>query len=156
MNNIYIQKPTIKYAKDIYNLVKNSPPLDINSPYSYALVCDYFADTSAIALKEAELIGFISGFLHQKNDSLFIWQVCVKESARGEGAAKSMLRAILQNNPHVKSIETTINPGNKPSLALFKSVAKEFGASLKKEEIFMKSSDFDESHEDEVRYVFER
>jgi len=153
LNTIQLQKPTIKNAKDIYNLVKKCPPLDLNSLYAYALIGKYFYPTSCVAYKNDEIVGFVSGFMSDEK-KLFIWQVAVSPDARGEGVAKKMLTFILQNNPLVKMVETTINPSNKASFALFDSVAKKSGGGLAGEELFMSKEEFVEAHEDEIRYIF--
>jgi len=153
LNNILLQKPTIKNAKDIYNLVKNCPPLDVNSLYAYALVGEYFASTSCVASKSGEIIGFVSGFISDEK-KLFIWQVAVSSKSRGEGIAKKMLTFILKNNSTVEMVETTINPSNKASFALFDSISKKSGGELIGEELFMSKEEFVEAHEDEIRYIF--
>jgi L-2,4-diaminobutyric acid acetyltransferase len=57
-------------------LVKRSPPLDLNSPYCYLLLCDHFSES--LHTGPTSLTG---GWLYLRipssgeTDTLFVWQV---------------------------------------------------------------------------------
>lgn len=155
MDAVNLKKPTKYDAKSIYNLVKNSPPLDINSLYSYAMVGEYFSHTSALCTNNNDVIGFISAFKSTKErHRLFVWQVAVDVRARGKKLATKMLDFIIRNNPEITEIETTINPSNKASFRLFESFVETKGGGLVDESIFLDESSFEEAHESEVKYIF--
>src|SRR3546814_5243060 len=106
-------------------LVARCHPLDTNSVYCNLLQCSDFADT-AIAAENAqgELVGFISGYRPPaRPDTLFVWQVAVDSSMRGQGLALRMLLALtarVAREHDVRFMETTISPDNAASQALFK------------------------------------
>ncbi|MFB5598283.1 MAG: diaminobutyrate acetyltransferase, partial [Nitrosopumilaceae archaeon] len=60
MTDVEISKPLLDDGKKIFELVKNSPPLDVNSEYAYLLLCHHFSDTCAVAKKDSKVIGFLS------------------------------------------------------------------------------------------------
>lgn len=64
-SNIIIRKPKIEDAFGIWSLIKNSPPLDLNSKYSYMLFCTHFRDMSVVAIdpeQDNKVVGFVSGY----------------------------------------------------------------------------------------------
>ncbi|WP_301107511.1 diaminobutyrate acetyltransferase [Sporosarcina sp.] len=131
-NDPYIfRRPTVKDGKRIWQVIKDSKVLDVNSSYSYLLWVDHFSETSITVEDHGKVVGFISGFIQPKSpDTLFIWQVAVDESARGKGLASRMLHAILQGQAckNVKYLEATVTPSNVPSTKLFKGLARDLNA----------------------------
>src|SRR5690625_7653335 len=82
---ISFRKPNLKDGKDIWSLVKDTGVLDLNSSYSYILWCDKFADSTIVAVKDCEVVGFVQGFVQETPEpTLFVWQVAVSETVRGE------------------------------------------------------------------------
>lgn len=155
MDTVFLKNPTKDDAKIIFNLVKNSPPLDLNSLYSYAVIGEYFGKTSALALYDNDIIGFISAFKSlDKKNRLFVWQVVVDAKARGKKVATKMLDFIVENNPEIEKIETTINPSNTASFKLFESFAKSRGGELESESVFLDEGCFEGGHESEIKYIF--
>ncbi|WP_081243652.1 diaminobutyrate acetyltransferase [Sporosarcina sp. P33] len=120
--------PTVEDGKFIWQLIKDTQVLDLNSSYSYLLWADQFSETSIIVEEDGKLVGFISGFIQPKaQDTLFIWQVAVDESARGKRLASRMLHAILQSDAcrNIRYLEATVTPSNIPSTKLFKGLARD-------------------------------
>jgi L-2,4-diaminobutyric acid acetyltransferase len=116
------------------------------------LQCSHFSDTSIIAKKGKNTVGFISGYvLPKKPFTLFIWQVAVSTKARGQGLAKRMLHALLLREQHeeVRYIETTITKDNKASWALFKGLATELGANIETTIAYDKEAHFNGAHDSE-------
>ena len=142
--SLIIRKPDLNDGKSIYNLVSKCPPLEINSLYSYLLICSHFDSTSAVAEINQELVGYTSAYIHpHKNDTLFIWQVAVRKDIRGRGVALNMLLNLLnrKNLSKIKYIETTVTPENLASKSLFTSMAVKLGADIK-ETLFFSRDDF--------------
>ena len=82
--DISIRYPRKNDASEIYNLVKNSKVLDLNSEYLYLLQSTHFIDTCSVAICDEEVVGFVSGYkLPNNQNTLFIWQVAVDEKFRG-------------------------------------------------------------------------
>lgn len=136
-------------------LIEDSPPLDLNSLYCYLLLCTHFAQTSIIAEYSHDVCGFISAYVRpDQKDTLFVWQVVVKKDCRGKSIAKGMLASLLQRN-HLSSLrylETTVNPSNQSSNALFSSLATSLNTGLTKSILFSGNDFGDFSHEEEILY----
>ena len=91
-----IREPEKNDAKHIYDLVKKSKVLDLNSQYLYLLQSTHFKNSCSVALFENQIIGFVSGYyLPNENDTLFIWQVAVDENHRGKNLALNLIDNIV-------------------------------------------------------------
>ncbi|MFT7823560.1 MAG: diaminobutyrate acetyltransferase [Sulfurimonas sp.] len=147
--------PTLKDSPAVYDLVDHCKPLDLNSRYAYMLVCTHFSETSIVYESDGEIKGFVSGYIDPRSDkTLFIWQVAVHSSLRGQGIASRMLTALLsrKNLSHIEYIETTISPSNKASQNLFRHLTSEINTEMSVEPYFDKDLFGGEAHEDEELY----
>lgn len=147
---LFIPEPVDGF--EVHRLVQSSPPLDTNSVYCNLLQCTHFNGTSICAKRDGQLVGFVSGYIiPARTNTLFIWQVVVAESARGQGLAGRMLNALLEcpECGEVDYIETTITPSNKASHALFNKFAATHGAEPSITEGFDKKLHFQDHHESE-------
>ncbi len=136
---LLFRHPTIDDGAAVYELVRDCPPLDLNSNYVYLLLCTHFAHTCLVAQQDNQLVGFISAYPHpQKPHTLFVWQVAVHASMRGQGLAKQMLDQLLQSPQlaHIRFIETTVDPTNQSSRRLFEKLAQSHQAELTELEFF--------------------
>lgn len=153
--DFHFRKPTKHDGSVVWQLIKNTKVLDLNSSYSYLMWCEIFSDTSIVAERNGEIVGFISGFFHPNTTGkLFIWQVAVSESERGKGLATKMLYQLLNRTAcgTVQYIEATVSPSNKPSQSLFKGLAKKLETDCNISDYFL-SEDFPaEGHEDELLF----
>ena len=137
----------------VFRLVAACPPLDTNSSYCNLLQCSHFANTSIVAERNGEMVGFISGYrLPDRPDTLFVWQVAVAEQARGMGLASRMLVALMARSDlqEVSYLETTITEDNAASWALFQAVAKQWGAEFNASSWMDKEQHFDGAHDSEA------
>ncbi len=136
-----------------HRLVGACPPLDLNSVYSYFLLCDHFAETCVVAEQEGTMAGFLSAYrLPHDNSRLFVWQMAVAVHARGQGLAARMLEALLARPAcaGVRHVEATVNPSNQASRRVFTRLAAVHGTALV-EEMFLDVADFGgAAHEAEV------
>jgi len=115
----------------IYKIVEDSGVLDLNSAYSYLMLGEYLGDTCLVAERKGEIVGFVSGLVPRtKPETLFIWQVASAQSERGRGLAKRLVHAMLTRPAcrHVRYIEATVTPSNKPSKRLFRALARDLEA----------------------------
>jgi L-2,4-diaminobutyric acid acetyltransferase len=152
--DIKYRKTLKKDSKGIFNLVKESEVLDVNSEYLYLLQSTHFSDYCCVALVDEKIVGFVSGYLHPKHrDTYFVWQVAVDSSMRGQGVASKMIVSILnrENLKDIKYIHTTISPSNIASQRVFEKLAKELNTNVEKETMFA-IDDFCNGHEDEILY----
>ena len=146
-------------AEDGYllnELIARGPPLDCNSVYCNLLHCSDFADTAIAAENaEGELVGFISGYRPpNRQDTLFVWQVAVDPSQRGQGLALRMLLALTERlaAQGVCYLETTISPDNAASQALFKKAFARLHINYSTRTLFSRAKHFAGEHEDEELY----
>lgn len=139
----------------VYELADQCKPLDLNSRYAYMLVCTHFSETSVVYEHDGEIQGFVSGYIDPRSEkTLFIWQVAVHDSLRGQGAASKMLKSLFsrKNLSHIEYIETTISPSNKASQNLFYHFVSVLNAGMSVEPYFNKDLFGGEAHEDEELY----
>ena len=89
--SLVFRKPGVSDGPTIYDLVTRSKPLDVNSRYNYLLLCSHFANTCAVAESDATVQAFISAYVPpEQPDTLFVWQVAVDASLRGQGVASPL------------------------------------------------------------------
>ncbi|MEC2158502.1 diaminobutyrate acetyltransferase [Virgibacillus halodenitrificans] len=153
--DFHFRKPTKDDGAAVWELIKDTGVLDLNSSYSYLMWCEIFSETSIVADTEEGTVGFISGFIHPDHPkTLFIWQVAVNESERGKGLGTKMLFQLLQREAceHVAYIEATVSPSNTPSQQLFKGLAKKLDTNCKIDDYFSADDFPQEGHEDELLF----
>ncbi|UJL47705.1 diaminobutyrate acetyltransferase [Virgibacillus sp. NKC19-16] len=153
--DFHFRKPSKDDGAAVWGLIKHTGVLDLNSSYSYLMWCEIFSETSIVTEREGETVGFISGFIHPDTpNTLFIWQVAVNESERGNGLGTKMLFQLL-NREHceaVEYVEATVSPSNTPSQNLFQGLAKKLETNCEVGDYFS-SNDFPgEGHEDELLF----
>lgn len=151
----YFRNPNKNDGAAVWELIKHTGVLDLNSSYSYLMWCEIFSETSIVAIKDKETVGFISGFIHPDTpNTLFIWQVAVNESERGKGLGTKMLFQLLNRTTceDVSYVEATVSPSNTASKHLFKGLAMKLDTSCLVGDYFS-SDDFPrEGHEDELLF----
>lgn len=132
-------------AASIWGLVESSSTLDHNSFYCYFVLCHFFASTCAVAEINGETVGFVTGFCQPAHpDTYFVWQMRVKEDARGQGVARSLIEFVLHHPPdrHIRFIEATISPDNQASQGVFRALAQDYQAQMLEVENFLSASIF--------------
>lgn len=155
VQSIFLRRPELKDGPAVTGLINSCPPLDTNSAYCNLLQCSHFSGTSVIAETDADkdIAGFISGYvIPERADTLFIWQVAVAESARGQKLASRMLSEILKRPEcgSVRYLETTITLDNQASWALFRSFAREKKTELHSSEWMNSETHFAGAHDSEI------
>lgn len=151
-----LRRPNDADGYALHQLIARCPPLDCNSVYCNLLHCSDFADTAIAAeTADGELVGFISGYRPpNRPGTLFIWQVAVDPSQRGQGLALRMLLALTERlaAQGVRYLETTISPDNAASQALFTKAFNRLNANHSTRTLFSRAAHFAGKHEDEVLY----
>ncbi len=153
-DEIQIRKPQANDGYKIHQLIANSPPLDLNSVYSYYLMSNHFSDSCVVAESRDKVVGFLSAYqIPQCPQTLFVWQVVVNQALRGQRIAWRMLETLLQRYQHgeLKQVEATVNPSNSASRGLFEHLAITQGTTMQ-EEIFLEATAFGpgDNHESEI------
>lgn len=147
-----MRKPTALDGPAITRLVAACPPLDVNSPYCNLLQCTHFADTCVVVEHDKAILGWVSGYRPPTElSSLFVWQVAVAEAARGRRLAQRMINALIDRPAAdgVTHLITTVTNDNAPSWALFKGLARAWGAPLNKSAMFERDAHFAGAHNTE-------
>lgn len=151
-HDISLRQPVSEDGPLINRMISECPPLDGNSVYCNLLQCTHFSDTCVVAEHESALIGFISAYLlPRRADTLFIWQIAVVASARGQGLAKRMLRDILLRPVCVRvtCIEASVAPDNSASRRLFSNFAESIHARCTDTLLFDRDQHFCGQHQEE-------
>lgn len=150
-SDIDFREPRPEDAPQIFELVKDSPPLDVNSEYLYILICHHFAKSSVVAVDGSKVVGAIASYLPpEQEDTLFIWQVVTHKDYRKMGLAQKMTKSILSRDycDDVKYIEATVTPSNVPSRKFFESLAELTNGNFSISPLFTEKH-FSSSHEPE-------
>lgn len=128
---LLLRPPDLTDGAPLWQLIQACPPLDLNAPYCYLLLCQHWAETCVVAYDGPQLVGAITAFIPpQRGAVLFVWQVAVAPAWRGLGLAGTMLEH-LRERPGLAAIrflETTVTPGNVASRRLFARHAQRVGA----------------------------
>lgn len=125
-DSVILREPTAGEGQALHALVRQSPPLDLNSAYCYFLLARHFRGTCVVAEHEGRLAGCVTAYLRQDEpDTLFVWQVAVRADQRGRGVAGCMLDALLARRAcrGVRYLETTVGPTNHASRRCFERLA---------------------------------
>jgi L-2,4-diaminobutyric acid acetyltransferase len=153
-SDIILRMPAADEGYAIHRLIADSPPLDLNTVYSYYLLSKHFSETCVVAAHEGRVAGFLSAYLIPKRaDALFVWQVVVSKELRGQRVAWRMLEALLErlDGQGLQYVEATVNPSNAASRGLFERLARKRGTQLE-EELFLGAEAFGPAgdHESEI------
>ncbi|CAN5874591.1 diaminobutyrate acetyltransferase [soil metagenome] len=114
----------------MWHLASRSPGLDLNSAYTYLILCRHFSRTCLVAQAPQGLAGFVTGYLlPDRTDTLFLWQIAVAPTHRRTGLGRRLIGSLLADLVPlgIRYLHATVTPGNDASLALFSSVARDNG-----------------------------
>jgi L-2,4-diaminobutyric acid acetyltransferase len=152
----HLRRPVPSDGPAVHALVAACPPLDPNSLYCNLLQCTHFAGTSALAEAGGEVVGFVSGYRPPADpDSLFVWQVAVSGTVRGQGLGRRLMLDILARpeNRGLRFVRTTITNDNAASWAMFDSLARQLGAATRRQVLFDADRHFAGQHDSEHELV---
>lgn len=155
MNKVLLRQPQVADGTSIWRLVRDTGVLDVNSPYSYLMLCKFFSDTCVVAEHDGQIVGFVSAFrLPANQETLFVWQVVVAESQRGNGLGKALLQELIGREvcKNVRYLEATVSPSNRLSQALFRGLARDFATCCEVSECFPANLFPEGTHESEMTF----
>lgn len=139
---------------EMWALARASEALEANTAYCYVLLADHFRDTCVVAERNGRIVGMVAAFVSPKApDTVFVWQVGVAAPERGRGLGKRMIVELLERPAlaGLPYLEATVAPSNRPSAALFRSIARAFGAGVEIESGYAER-DFPAGHEAERKF----
>lgn len=154
--DILFRNARLEDGAGIWEVVRDSGVLDLNSAYMYLLLAKDFGRTCVVAEHEGRITGFVTGYRPpERPDSIFLWQVGVDASMRGQGLGKRLVSAFLQSPGALGAnlLETTISPSNEASKALFSAIARDLGTDMRVTEGFKESHFPEGGHEAEELYL---
>src|SRR5690625_1261392 len=74
-DSLLLRSPVKEDGRFIHQLIRQCPPLDLNSIYTYLLLCEHFSQTCVVAEIDGRICGFVSAYRHpERTDVLFVWQ----------------------------------------------------------------------------------
>jgi len=152
-SNSLLREPRITDGAAIHRLVRACPPLDLNSPYAYLLLCTHHAGSCVIAEQDDEPAGFISAYRPPTQaNTVFVWQVAVAPAVRGQGLALRMLEHLLARPALAgcRRLETTVTPSNAASRRVFETLATRLNTRCVERSFFSKEDFQDPHHEPEM------
>lgn len=152
---IELRAPSAADGAAVHELIRCSPPLDLNSCYAYLLQGLHFADTCVVAEGMGHIVGYVSGYLlPSAPNTLFVWQVAVDASYRGQNLGLRMLRHLLSRDVcrDVRWLETTVTPGNQASRHMFQQLALSLNCRCSVSCLFSTASFGSTDHEEEELY----
>lgn len=144
-----IRQPAATDGARVHDLIVECPPLDANSVYCNLLQCTHFAETSAVAKADGDVVGFVAAYVPpEKQATLFVWQVAVAKRARRQGLGLAMLKTILgrMRGGRLQYIQTTISEDNEASWALFRALAEMLNAPHEVKPLFEAERHFAGTH----------
>lgn len=152
-SKITFTKPVEEDGKAIWKLINNTKGLDLNSAYSYLMLCKYFPETCVVAKTEEKVVGFVSAFhLPNKAEVLFIWQVAVDSNYRRHKIGLNMLKHLVNRKScaNVRFLEITVTPSNNSAYSLYYKLADELFTSCTESICFPSCLFPGAQHEDEI------
>lgn len=117
----------------LWELVRSTGTLELNSSYFYLLFATDFGDHCLIAESRGQTVGAIIGYRPPRDpSSAFIWQIGVAPMMQGQGLGLRMLKAWygLPANRDAHFITATVATDNPASERLFRALARELRADI--------------------------
>lgn len=139
MTEITCRTPSIEDGAEIWKMVDETAALDDNSAYAYFMACRNFSATSVVAEDGDDLAGMVTAYpLPDDPQTLFVWQVNVRDKYQGKGVSVQMLKELMKREDcqSVRYIETTVAPGNDASEAMFRRIAASLNADINIKEVY--------------------
>ena len=154
-DDVTLREPSTTDGARMWSFVDEHGGLELNTAYAYMVLAEDFSATSIVADgADGELAGFVLGYRPPKRpEALFVWQVGVAPSHRGQGLARTMiLDLVRRNQPDVTHVESTVTPSNAASRRLFTSIAEHLDTECQVTEDLTEALFPGDGHEAEDRF----
>ncbi|MEV0355003.1 GNAT family N-acetyltransferase [Nocardia sp. NPDC050697] len=135
---LVVRHPGLADAAAVHRLIRDTPGLDTNSAYLYALLCRDFADTCAVAVADGALAGVLTGYLRPADPgTYFAWQTAIAPAATHPDIAVRLYDLVLAAAAHpIERIEMSVDASNRAVKFLLSRLAKRYGAARTTELLF--------------------
>jgi L-2,4-diaminobutyric acid acetyltransferase len=144
--------PTPEDGLAVWELVRNTPALDANSPYAYVLWFRDFADCCLVATVDDEVVGFLTGYRRpEEPETYFVWQTAVspRHGIPFLGVKLFEAAAERQRARGARFVEASVSAENRPILMVLKQYARRRAATVT-ERVLFPAAWLGEGHHDEV------
>jgi L-2,4-diaminobutyric acid acetyltransferase len=148
---LIVSQPSVRDGADVYDLVRSTGSLDLNSGYAYLLLLDRFSSTCRIARLGGQLAGVVIAFrAPERPDTVFVWQIAVRSDLRGSGLGGVLLERLFASEGcrGASFLEAHVTPNNLASEALFRSFARQRGSEVEVKD-HLRAEDFPTAHSPE-------
>lgn len=150
------REPIAADGPALYALVDKCKPLDVNSRYCYLILCQHFASTCVVVEDSSQPdtgpMAMLTAYVPPTQlDTLFVWQIAVHVSLRGQGVAKRLLADVLArpSMQQIRFVQATVNPSNDASRGIFHSLARQYKTDVSESLLFAEDLLGDGDHEQE-------
>ncbi|MFD6105468.1 GNAT family N-acetyltransferase [Nocardia salmonicida] len=136
---LVVRHPLVSDALAMHCLIQQSPGLDANSTYLYALLCRDFARSCAVATEGDTLVGVLTGYTRPSSPSTyFAWQTAIAPEATQADIAVRMYDLVLADaiDGTIEAIEMSIDTSNRAIKLLLSRLAKRYDATRSSEPLF--------------------
>ena len=136
----------------VWQLVRDTPGLDANSPYAYVLWFRDFADCSLVATVNDEIVGFLTGYRRPSDpDTYFVWQTAVspRHGIPFLGVKLFEAAAERQRARGARFVEASVSAENRAILMVLKQYARKRSAEVT-EHLLFPAEWLGEGHHDEL------
>lgn len=111
LDKISIRNITESDTNLLLDMAKKCPPLDVHTPYTYWIVCNFFQDYTFVISIDNEIAGYIMAV--SNNSDVVIWQLCVIEKYRRNGLAQLLINAVVKKSEEQnKGVQLSMLPDN--------------------------------------------
>jgi L-2,4-diaminobutyric acid acetyltransferase len=160
LDGVKFQSPDLSHAAQIASLVRESPRLDSNSDYYYAIWCTDFAHNSAVALRGNEVVAFITGYRRPTApDTYFLWQTATRARHGIPNLGVNLIHFASEREiaNGARAIEASVDAENTPIIMLMKTLCRRLGGTIKTGVLVPSEllSAGEAEHHDEVLYRIE-
>lgn len=156
MTKLEIRHPEMRDASAMHRLISETPDLDSNSAYMYALLCRDFSASCAVAFENGRLVGVLTGYLRPDAPwTYFAWQTAVSPESTRHDTAMSMYDLVLERLLQAKvvnALEMSIDDNNRAIRLLLSRLARRYHATRTLAPLFS-SEELGEDHHPETLHT---
>lgn len=111
-------------------MAKDCEPLDVHTPYTYWVVCQFFHDSCFIVEDDGKAVGSIMTILSA--NCLFIWQIGVLKEYRRQGISQLLYKSVFDyaRINHIDKVALTVSSDNSISNIAIQQFCKHNGLVL--------------------------